>query len=246
MRVRARTWGALGAGAAGFAYYHSQAPTSQLYGRTICRLPEAEGMIALTYDDGPNPRWSEALLEVLDRHRARATFLVIGRWAEREPAIVRAIADAGHALGNHTWSHPTMPLRSDATLRVELERTREAVEAAGARLSEVGGRALMRPPYGRRRPGTLRTLRDAGYAPLLWSITCFDWRRTTTARAIARRGLAARGGDIVLLHDGSDVAIDADRSKTVAATDEILRRLGADGYRFLTVPELVDASASSK
>jgi peptidoglycan/xylan/chitin deacetylase (PgdA/CDA1 family) len=216
-------------------------PTSQLYGRTLCRVPGAERLVALTYDDGPNPRATETLLDVLDRHGARATFLVIGRWVEREPALVRAIADRGHALGNHTWSHPTMPLRSDRRIRAELRRCRDVVEAAGAVFSEVSGRALVRPPYGHRRPGTLRTLRAAGYVPLLWSITCFDWRRAATARAIARRGIRARGGDIVLLHDGSDVGIGAERSQTIAATEEILLRGAAVGYRFVTVPELAAA-----
>ena len=226
-------------GGAGFAYYHAQVPTSQLYGRTICRVPEAERMIALTYDDGPNPSHTERLMEVLDRHGARATFLLIGQWAEREPDLVRSLAHEGHALGNHTWSHPTMPLHSAARIRDELRRGREAVEAAGVSFSTVDGAALMRPPYGRRRPGTIRTMRAEGYVPLLWSVTCFDWRRTATVDVLVRRGCRARGGDIILLHDGSNTTPAADRWKSVAATDEILRRLTAEGYRFVTVPELV-------
>jgi peptidoglycan/xylan/chitin deacetylase (PgdA/CDA1 family) len=233
---------ALGASAAGFAVFHGQYPTSQLYGPTICRAPEAERLIAFTYDDGPNPRHTEALMQVLDRHDARATFLLIGRWAEREPAIVRALASAGHALGNHTWSHPTMPLRSASQIHAELRRCREAVEAAGASFSRVNGAELMRPPYGRRRPGTLRAVRDAGYVPLLWSITCYDWRRTATVDKLVYRAGRARGGDVVLLHDGSNGEPAADRSASVAATDEAMSRLGAAGYRFVTVPELVEAA----
>lgn len=225
--------------AVGFAVYHGQYPTSQLYGRTICRAPEADGMIALTYDDGPNPCHTEALMSVLDRHDAHATFLLIGRWAEREPDLVRSLAEAGHALGNHTWSHPTMPLRSSGAIREELRLCREAVEAAGASFATVDGAKLMRPPYGRRRPGTLRAMREAGYTPLLWSITCYDWRRTATVDKLVARGSRARGGDVILLHDGSDTARDADRSASVAATDEILRRLTDQGYRFVTVPELL-------
>ncbi len=226
-------------GAVGFAVYHGQVPTSQLYGRTICRAPEAEGMIALTYDDGPNPRHTEALMSVLDRHGAHATFLLIGRWAEREPGLVRSLSEAGHALGNHTWSHPTMPLRSTAAIHEELRRCREAVDAAGASFSKVDGAELMRPPYGRRRPGTLRAVRDAGYNPLLWSITCYDWRSTATVDKLVARGSRARSGDVILLHDGSHTAPDVDRSASVTATDEILRRLTDQGYRFVTVPELV-------
>ncbi len=234
-----------GAGAVGLACYHAASPTSQLYGATICRVPGAERRIALTFDDGPNPAATEQLLEILDRHEARATFFVIGRFAAAEPGLVSEIAERGHALGNHTWAHPSLPTTSDSTLRLELDRTREAVEAAGASFAEIDGRAIMRPPYGRRRPGTLRTLAAEGYAPVMWSVTCYDWRRTTTARAIGRRGRRARGGDIVLLHDGSDRGVGADRSKTLAATQAILERGCAEGYGFVTVPELVAAGSPS-
>jgi peptidoglycan/xylan/chitin deacetylase (PgdA/CDA1 family) len=234
-----------GAGAVGFACYHAAAPTSQLYGPTVCRVPGAGRRVALTYDDGPNPGATEEILELLERHGARATFFVIGSFAELEADLVRAIAARGHAVGNHTWSHPSLPTTSDASLRDELARTRAVVEAAGVEFSEIEGGRLMRPPYGRRRPGTLRTLREEGYAPVMWSLTCYDWRRTVTARAIARRAGRAGDGDIVLLHDGSDRGIGADRSKTVAATEAVLDRLGAEGYAFATVPELVATGESN-
>ncbi len=243
MKRGARTAVGAAVGAAGIAWFHGQYPTSQLYGRTICRVPGAERTIALTYDDGPNPRHTEALMEVLERHDARATFLVIGRWAEREPDLLRALADAGHALGNHTWSHPTMPFRSRAQIHEELKLCREAVEAAGLTFSTVDGAALMRPPYGRRRPGTLRAIREAGYNPLLWSITCYDWRRTTTVDKLVQRAGRARDGDIILLHDGSNAEPAADRAASVAATGEVLDRLTAQGYRFVTVPQMLSEAA---
>ncbi len=235
--------GAAGA-AAGFAWYHGQVPTSQLYGPTICRVPEAGKRIALTYDDGPNPRHTEELMGLFERYGARGTFFLMGRWAEREPGLVRALAERGHAIGNHTFSHPTMPLCSSAVIRDELRRCREAVEAAGPGFSEIDGEALMRPPFGRRRPGTLRTMREEGYVPVLWSVTCFDWRPRETAETIARRALKAGGGDIILLHDGNYREPEGDRAASVAATEETLNRLTAQGYRFVTVPELVAAGRS--
>ena len=167
--VKALGAAALGAAAAGFAYYHAQAPTSQLYGATICREPAAGPLIALTYDDGPNPAHTPALLEVLERHGARATFFSIGKWAQREPGLLREVHAAGHAIGNHTQTHPTLALESGAGVADELSRCREAVEGAGVEFSQVDGAALMRPPWGRRRPGTLRAIRAAGYVPVLWS-----------------------------------------------------------------------------
>ena len=231
----------------GFAYYHGQVPTSQLYGRTICRVPHAGRRIALTYDDGPNPACTEKLLEVLRRHDAHATFFLVGRWTEREPALAREVAAAGHSLGNHTFDHPTLALRSTASVQEELRRCREAVEAADLRFSEVDGEALMRPPWGRRRPGTLRAIRAAGYVPVLWSITGWDWLKRTTAEKIARHGLKAKDGDVILLHDGTHTEPAGDRAASVEATDQILSRLTAEGYRFVTVPELVgpDGSASA-
>jgi peptidoglycan/xylan/chitin deacetylase (PgdA/CDA1 family) len=226
-------------GAAGVALYGGQWPTAQVFGPTICRGGGERRRIALTYDDGPNPEQTPRLMEILARHDARATFFLIGKWAEREPELIRELEAAGHAIGNHTHNHPRMPFISNATATDELRRCRAAVEAAGVRFSEVDGEMLMRPPYGSRRPGTLRTARAEGYVPVTWSVTCYDWRRTATERKIARRAARATEGDVILLHDGSNEEPAADRSDSVAATEETLRRLGAEGYEFVSVPELV-------
>jgi peptidoglycan/xylan/chitin deacetylase (PgdA/CDA1 family) len=233
---------AVAVGAAGFAYYHAQVPTSQLYGATICRNRDARGLIALTYDDGPNPRFTESLLSVLGRHGAHATFFLIGRWAEREPALAREVQAAGHAIGNHTFTHPTLALCSGDRVQEELSRCRGAVEGAGVTFSEVDGEALMRPPWGRRRPGTLRAIRAAGCVPVTWSVTGWDWRKGETADSIADRCSKAKDGDVILLHDGVHTEPAGDRSASVGATEKILERLGAEGYRFVTVPELVAAA----
>ncbi|HEX2125148.1 MAG TPA: polysaccharide deacetylase family protein [Thermoleophilaceae bacterium] len=236
---------ALAVGAAGFAFYHAQVPTSQLYGATICRNRDARGLIALTYDDGPNPRFTESLLSILERHGARATFFLIGKWTEREPALAREVQAAGHAIGNHTFGHPTLALCSGERVQEELRRCAAAVEDAGVSFSSVDGAALMRPPWGRRRPGTLRAIRSAGYAPVIWSVTGWDWRKRETADSIARRCSKAKDGDVILLHDGVHTEPAGDRAASVGATAQILERLGAEGYRFVTVPELMAARAAA-
>jgi peptidoglycan/xylan/chitin deacetylase (PgdA/CDA1 family) len=225
--------------AAGFAYYHAQMPTSQLYGPTICRAPEAGKRIAITFDDGPNPAYTEKMMQTLERHGARGTFFLVGKWAEREPGLARELHAAGHALGNHTFTHPTLALRSTAQVQDEIRRCRAAVEAAGVTFSEVDGEALMRPPWGRRRPGTLRALRSAGYVPVLWSITGWDWRERETADSIAHHCRKTGAGDVILLHDGTHTEPAGDRATSVGAADQIMSRLTADGYEFVTVPELV-------
>jgi peptidoglycan/xylan/chitin deacetylase (PgdA/CDA1 family) len=232
---------ALAVGATGFAYYHAQVPTSQLYGATICRNRDARGLIALTYDDGPNPRFTESLLSVLERHGAHATFFLIGKWAEREPALAREVQAAGHAIGNHTFTHPTLALCTGDRVQEELRRCAAAVEDAGVTFSKVDGAALIRPPWGRRRPGTLRAIRSAGYVPVIWSVTGWDWRKGETADSISGRCSKAKDGDVILLHDGVHTEPAGDRAASVGATEKILERLTAQGYRFVTVPELIAA-----
>jgi peptidoglycan/xylan/chitin deacetylase (PgdA/CDA1 family) len=234
--------GAAAVTAAGLAIYAGQYPTAQIYGETIHRERGAGKRIALTYDDGPNPAQTPRLLELLAGYDAKATFFLIGGWAEREPALIRETVAAGHAIGNHTYTHPTMPAHGAARIRDELQRCRDAVEASGEHFSAVDGYALMRPPYGRRRPGTLRTMREEGYVPVTWSITGYDWRAHTTAKAITRRCLRAGEGDIILLHDGSDVEPTADRSKSIETTEALLDRFVPQGFQFVTVPELVAAA----
>jgi peptidoglycan/xylan/chitin deacetylase (PgdA/CDA1 family) len=229
------------AAAAGVAIYAGQYPTAQIYGATICRNRAAGRRIALTYDDGPNPAQTPQLLALLDRFGAKATFFSIGKWAEREPGLLREVHAAGHAIGNHTHTHPRMPLISMGSVKEELRRCRAAVEAAGVEFSRAGGGMLMRPPYGSRRPATLRALRQEGYEPVTWSITCYDWRRTATRRSIARHARRAGPGDIILMHDGSHLVPDGDRSRSIAATEDTLERYAAAGYEFVTVPELASA-----
>ncbi|MGI8462555.1 MAG: polysaccharide deacetylase family protein [Solirubrobacterales bacterium] len=229
------------AAAGGFAYYHAQVPTSQLYGKTICRNPAAGKAIALTYDDGPNPHWTPRLMEILARHDARATFFSIGKWAAREPGLLRELHAAGHAIGNHTYTHPTMYMKTASQIRDELRRCREAVEASGVTFSEVDGLSLMRPPFGRRRPGTLRTMREEGYQSVTWSITCWDWRDAASKESILKHALKSGKGDVILMHDGGQFSPTADRNASIHATEVTLEHFAAQGYRFITIPELVAA-----
>jgi peptidoglycan-N-acetylglucosamine deacetylase len=231
---------AVGAGAAAVALYGAQVPTAQLYGPTIHRFPGARGRLALTFDDGPNPRETPRLLDMLDEFDAKATFFLIGRWAAREPELVREIVARGHAIGNHTYTHPTMPLHGAAMLRDDLARCRWAVERAGGTFSRIGGAMLMRPPYGRRRPGTLRLLSAEGYVPVTWSVTAYDWRSWETAERISRRCVRARDGDLILLHDGCDRDPEHDRSRSLVAARAALEHHTERGARFVTVPELAN------
>lgn len=232
--------GALGA-AGGWAVYNGQAPKPQGFGRSFVGTPGDGTLLALTYDDGPNTAWTPALLDVLDKHGVKATFFSIGGFAKAEPGLLREVAAAGHAVGNHTYTHVSMPFHTDATIRDQLRRTTAAIEDAGVEMARVQGRRLMRPPYGRRRPGTLRVLREEGYVPITWSVTLWDWSKGVTTEKIMRKAdHQIRGGDVILLHDGCNVRMGYDRSHSIEATGRILDRWQAEGYEFVSVPEMIE------
>ena len=233
--------GGLGlAGAAVFAGYHTMSPTSQLYGRTFVGLQPGSRLLALTYDDGPNDPDTWRTLEVLERHAVKATFFLIGQFVQQKPEIARALVAAGHAIGNHTWSHPNLIFTPKAEVRRQLELGRQAIlDATGMEPT------LFRPPFGGRRPATLRTVRDLGLVPVMWNVTCYDWKAKSAEEIVARAERRIRGGDVILLHDGAHVRMGANRSRTVEASDRILTRYKAEGYEFVTVPEMMEKQQSA-
>jgi len=210
------------------------APGSQLYGRTLTHGSDPD-QIALTYDDGPNDPHTQHLLDLLAEHRAPATFFLIGQYARRRPELVRAVQNAGHLIGNHTYSHPNLIFVSAARLRQELEDCRKALEDA------IGAPApLFRPPFGGRRPNVLRTARSMGLEPIMWSVTGYDWSASSADAIVQKvtRQISCRQGEIVLLHDGSHLAFGADRSHTVEATRVLLEKYSSEGKKFVSVMEM--------
>ena len=233
----------LGAGAvvgAGVAAYQAMAPTAQCFGRTFTGLPHGSRQLALTYDDGPNDPHTLRLLEVLAEHGAHATFFLIGRFVERRPDIARAIAQQGHAIGNHTWSHPRLIFRGKAETRWQLERCQWAIENA----TGIAPR-LFRPPFGGRRPGTLGIARSLGLEPIMWNVAGRDWKAPLAVRIADRVSRRIRGGDVILLHDGGHRGMGADRAQTVLATEALLARWQVEGYEFVSVPEMMKLAAVS-
>lgn len=210
------------------------APQSQFYGRTLTHGSDA-AEVALTFDDGPNDLYTLDLLDLLERHQARATFFLIGRYVRRHPQIARAIRAAGHAIGNHTESHPNLIFSSGPKLRQELESCSHIIEdAIGSSVT------LFRPPFGGRRPAVLRVARKLGLQPVMWSATGYDWRARSPEEIVESitRSIRSRRsprGEIVLLHDGSHVNPSADRSFTVRATHALLEKYSGEGKRFVDV-----------
>ena len=215
------------------AGYQSMAPTGQWYGRTFASLPPGTKQLALTYDDGPNDPYTQRLLEVLAKHNVYATFFLIGRYAQHCPEIARAIVNAGHVVGNHTFTHPLLTLKSSAQIRQELSDCRSALQAA------IGAHSnLFRPPFGGRRPATLRIARELGLEPVMWNVTGYDWNAPPSAMIEQKVAKQIRGGDVILLHDGGHNQMGADRSQTITATDNLIARYKSEGYGFATIPQM--------
>ncbi len=221
------------AAAASAAGYQAMAPTGQWYGRTFCGGVRGSKQIALTYDDGPNDPHTLQLLEVLAKHSVRATFFMIGRYVRQRPDIARAVAQAGHIIGNHTFGHPLLIFKSAAETRTQLVGCREALQDA------IGDHSnLFRPPWGGRRPATLRIARELGMPTVMWNVTGHDWNAPPAAVIEKKVVQQIRGGDLILLHDGSHHAPGADRAQTVIATENLIRRYRDQGYEFVTVDEM--------
>jgi len=222
------------AGLATWAGFESMWPTLHAYGRSFIGLEPGSRTLALTYDDGPNDPHTLRLIEVLARHDVKATFFVLGRFVAQKPEIVRALAAAGHVIGNHSWDHPRLIFASNAELRRQVEQTQDAIfEACGVTPT------LFRPPFGGRRPGTLSAVRELRLEPVMWNVTCYDWKATSAGKVVAHAQRQIRGGDVILMHDGDQRAMGADRSHTVEATHRLVAQYKAEGFEFASIPEMM-------
>ncbi|HTX60052.1 MAG TPA: polysaccharide deacetylase family protein [Verrucomicrobiae bacterium] len=231
-----------------FGYESAESPGSQLFGPTVVRGPAADRVVALTYDDGPNPPYTNEIVNLLHAEGVHATFFVVGRAVAAFPAAVRQEVADGDALGNHTWDHAHLVLYDGKRLRETLARTDAAIYAATGRHSHI-----MRPPYGGRDWLVLDEVRRLGYTPVMWSVPLPDDWEYPPAKVIAARVLRyVTNGAIIDLHDGNQGILCArmhlaehvcDRSADVRATKLIVDRLKREGYRFVTIPELLALEA---
>ncbi|MFC6080686.1 polysaccharide deacetylase family protein [Sphaerisporangium aureirubrum] len=181
--------------------------------------------IALTFDDGPGP-YTRKLLETLRRDKTKVTFFLMGQHAEKYRATARAIARAGHEIGNHTYDHPHLTSLYDGLIRDELVRAQDSIERATGKRP-----TLMRPPYGDTDERVSGIAAELGLSQILWNRTSRDWELRNT-KAITRRVLADAARDrIVLMHDIWP--------ETVAAMPGILRSLKKKGYHVVTVSTLL-------
>ena len=217
------------------------------FGGAICRLSGRPGRIALTFDDGPHPDYTDAVLEILARHNAQATFFVSGRMADEHPDIVRRIIAGGHEIGNHTMQH-----RHLISLQSFKEQLRE-IESCQRMLTERFNiiPRWFRPPMGYATPGTFRAARRFDLAVVGWHVKGWDTFFTDPRRIVRHVVGRVKPGSIVLLHDGttlqasdggekpSRISARVHRNATIAALDVIIHALSEKGLSSVTLSELV-------
>ncbi len=215
--------------AAGFALHLHTPVFARLH---VIGLHTGPRIMALTYDDGPDPANTPKILDMLDQYNAKATFFLIGVRAQQHPGLAREIANRGHAVGNHTWSHPRdVRLLSDKDFALELSRGAGAVsQAAGQPVS------LFRPPRGCVDARILSMASSRDFQTVMWNIAPAQKRIGPPERMAAHVRRYAFPGAVILLHDG----VGPLRTRDVRATHLILRDMSRRGYRFVTLPELLD------
>ncbi len=215
-------------------------PQSGAFGPALTAGRPGAMRVALTYDDGPDPRTTPRLLDVLRREHVRATFFVVGEAVDRAPELVRRMVRDGNGVGNHTYDHPHLEFAGAARVRDEVTRTDAALARAGV------ATRLVRTPYGRRNAAVVQAIAAEGRTLVLWSdAESHDWERPGDAAGIAADVVArVRDGSIVLLHDGDrgrpcrEAA--CDRSTVIDATRRIVDTLRARGYTFVPVAAFLD------
>lgn len=184
--------------------------------------------VALTFDDGPSSANTPQILDILQRHGARATFFVLGENAARNKSLLaRAVAE-GHEIANHTYSHIKMTGVSKQTVAREIERTNEIIKSATGFYPTA-----MRPPYGAINSGLVDMMyNDYGMYAVLWDVDTRDWQHPGVSTVVQRAVGNAQSGSIILLHDI--------HASTVAAVEEIVTGLQARGFKLVTVSQLIE------
>ncbi|QQE78645.1 polysaccharide deacetylase family protein [Alicyclobacillus sp. SO9] len=206
-------------------YYESR-------GEAVWNVPTKERAVAITFDDGPNPKFTPRVLKLLHKYRAHATFFVIGANVDQHPELVQQEVDEGHEVANHTYNHKNIRTQSQDELEDEIERTQQSIERAAGKRS-----ILFRPPTGYYSSTVIQAAKEQGCLVVIWSWDqdTRDWERETTADSIVQSVLShLHNGDIILFHDRA-----GDRSETLRALHRILPELQERGYECLTVSELL-------
>ncbi len=216
--------------------YNGVNPRSKIFGNLWAHGSREKKVLALTFDDGPQPYYTEKVLEILEEHGIKATFFLIGNQVRKHPEICRRIAAQGHVIGNHSeHHHKWLCLKSSKKIAREVQNTEQAIRAITGESPQ-----LFRPPHGFRSPWLMKTLASKGYQVVTWDNMTNDWEASKPAKEIVNEIVqGASSGGILILHDGRSSREHYDREQMLFALPEIITALKSKGFAFVTVPELI-------
>jgi peptidoglycan/xylan/chitin deacetylase (PgdA/CDA1 family) len=217
-----------------YGFFH---PRSSIFGKAISEFNTSEKMIALTFDDGPNPISTPKVLSILKNEKVKATFFVVGKNAEKYPELLRTICKEGHGIGNHSYRHSWLfPFQSRTKILNEVDHVQKTINKS---LGNNKSAKIFRPPHGWKTPWMLSQLNAFGYHTIMWNVS-IDYLPGVTTKAIKRRFITkTKQGSILLLHDSIWENPNDDRSRMLEALPEIIKELKNSGYRFVRVEDMI-------
>ena len=211
------------------------------FGKNRVRLNTDQRIVALTYDDGPNPPYTDQLLDVLAKHNVKATFFMIGNRIERHPETVRRVIAEGHEVGNHTYSHPVLGFLPPSHVQRQIERTDDLLQQYG-----IAKDSVFRAPMLTRFLPVAHVLAKLNRTHISCNVWSWDWTTQNPdkiAKTVLKKTLSSTGaGSIIVLHDGKAENKKANRSGTIEATDRIITALKQDGYQFVRLSDISNQS----
>lgn len=215
------------------------------FGKNIVRLGTDQRIVALTYDDGPSPPYTDQLLDILAKHNVKATFFLIGKRIERHPETVDRMIAEGHQIGNHTYSHPVLGFLPPFYVQRQIERTDDLIRQHGI-VEEI----VFRAPMLTRFLPVAYVLAKLDRTHISGDVWSWDWTTQNPdkiAETVVKKTLSSTGsGSIIVLHDGKAENKNANRSGTIEATDRIITALKQNGYQFVRLSDVRRAAISDQ
>ncbi|HVP35923.1 MAG TPA: polysaccharide deacetylase family protein [Terriglobales bacterium] len=223
-------------GSIGFFAYASTSPKSEIFGKVIYHINTHKKTVALTFDDGPNGKYTQEVIDILDREGIKATFFLIGKNVEAYPDIAKEIAAHGHVIGNHSYTHRwLLPFENEKSILHEVDKAEEAIYNATGESPRI-----FRPPHGIRSIWLDKVIQKEGYTMFTWDDMTTDYESGTVDRDIAKKILSrVRPGSIIVLHDGIDLKHGVNRENMIEGLILIIKELKKEGYEFVTLNENV-------
>lgn len=202
------------------------------FGKNIVRLNTVQRIVALTFDDGPHPPYTDRLLDILAKHNVKATFFMIGNRIEKYPETVCRVIAEGHQIGNHSYSHPILGFQLPSRIQREIEYTDSLLQQLGA-----GGEIVFRAPMLTRFLPVAWVLAKADRMHISCNVWSWDWTTQNPNRIAQRVVKKTKPGSIIVLHDGKAENAHANRTGTIDATERIITELKQKEYQFFTIAD---------